>query len=141
MKTALSRKFRKLGNTILAVLIICSALAVAVMGYLSVVEQQSLLSARSQAWNMAIAIVEAGVEEGLQHLNSNRTNLLVDGWSYVNNVYVRSNTLPDGNRYEVSIAMTNSPIPVIVSQAYVIAPVFHDGAFAAIGTPNQSATL
>src|SRR5262249_37724993 len=102
-----------------------------------------LLSARSQAWNIAIAVVEAGLEEGLQHLNSNRrTNLLADGWAYVGGAYTRSNTLPDGNTYVVNISITNLTTPSIVSQAYVKAPLFNQRGsstiFGAIGAVNST---
>src|SRR5882672_11770060 len=70
MKIKIRRKANQIGAALLVALVIGSILCISVVGYLSVTEQQTLLSARSQAWNMAISIVEAGIEEGLQHANS-----------------------------------------------------------------------
>jgi len=65
MKLKLSSKASELGAALVTALVVGSILCVSFAGYLSVTEQHTLLSARSQAWNMAITIVEAGIEEGL----------------------------------------------------------------------------
>jgi hypothetical protein len=121
MKIRISVKGKRLASSLLVALVTCSILSVSIFGYLSMSEQQHYLSARSQAWNMAIAVVEAGIEEGLEQMNTNPTSLASDGWTYANSVYSRTRTLPDGNSYTVKIDMTLTP-PAITSQATVSPP-------------------
>jgi hypothetical protein len=120
MKTKIfTRLKRATASALLTALVICSIFSLFVVYYLSLIEQQNLLNARSQTWNMAIAITEAGIEEGLEHLNDNTGNLSLAPWSYIGgNTYYRSNALPDGSAYTVFITNT-SPNPAIVSRAYV----------------------
>ncbi len=118
MKTSISSKAKATASALLTALIICSIFSLFVVYYLTFIEQQNSLSSRSQTWNMAMAITEAGVEEGLQHLNANYRQLGTDNWTAVDyNVYYRSNALPDGNAY--TIYLTNGAAPVIVARAYV----------------------
>src|SRR5215831_11856789 len=125
MKTNVSPKTKKRASTIIVALVIATILCLSVTGYLSLVEQQNFLSARSQAWNMAIAIVEAGIEEALAQLNTNSGSLANDGWVFDGALYSRTRTLPGGNSYTVTIdAITDPRNPVIVSRAYVNSPIF-----------------
>jgi len=61
MKISLTRKAKQLASSLLTALVICSILSLFVMYYLSLIEQQNFLSARSQSWNIAIAVSEAGI--------------------------------------------------------------------------------
>ena len=70
MKIRLSRKLKQMASALLVVMVLGGILCLFVMYYLSLIQQQNTLSVRSQAWNIAIAVSEAGVEEGLQALNS-----------------------------------------------------------------------
>lgn len=119
MKISTPRVSSIQGSSLFVTLIICAILSFSIFGYLSLVEQQSRLSSRSMAWNAAIAVSEAGIEEGLQHLNVNRTNLNSDGWTRNGVYYTRSNYLSDGNGYFVRIDNTTPNYPEITSQAYV----------------------
>src|SRR3954453_3936202 len=113
MKIRVSIKTKPLASSLLVALVTCSILSVSIFGYLSMSEQQHFLSARSQAWNMAIAVVEAGIEEGLEQLNTNQGHLTSDGWANtLPGIYVRSRTLPDGNSYTVKIDATMAPAAI-----------------------------
>jgi hypothetical protein len=119
MKTKIIRRLKQSASALLTALIICSVFSLFVVYYLSLIEQQNFLNSRSQTWNMAIAITEAGIEEGLENLNDNTNALSTAPWSFVGgNVYYRSNTLPDGNSYTVYITNT-PPNPVVVARSYV----------------------
>ena len=121
MKTRLTRKAKQMASSLLTTLVICTILSMFVMYYLSLIDQQSYLNARSQVWNMAIAVSEAGIEDGLEEINCNDNypNLAGDGWSGSNSVWTRTNNLPDGNSYFVTVITTNSQLPVIISRANV----------------------
>jgi hypothetical protein len=150
MKTKTFKRVKQTASALLTALLICSTFSLFVVYYLSLIEQQSLLSNRSQIWNMAIAITEAGVEEGMEQLNDNYSNLGAAPWSSLSgNVYYRSNTLPDGSSYTVYI--TNNATPVVVARAYVQvgsflsaqngSPGFSPGFFAAAGVSTAPTTV
>ncbi len=133
-------------GSILVVLVMCTALCVAVAGYFSIVQQQTMLSKRSQTWNVAMAIVEAGIEEGLEHLNNNYTNLQSDGWTKTGTLYTRNQTLADGNSYMVAIEDSTSVSPGIMAKAYINTPVLarnrpQTGFFATVGQTAGSETV
>src|SRR5215468_2788941 len=105
MKISLTRKAKQLGSSLL-------------------IEQQNFMNARSQGWNMAITVSEAGIEDGLAQLNNAFPDLAVDGWTYDGSTcYYKTNALVDGNSYTSYIYITNWTLPTIVSRAYVTAPV------------------
>jgi hypothetical protein len=144
MKTRLTRKVKQMASSLLTTLVICTILSMFVMYYLSLIDQQSYLSSRSQLWNMAIAASEAGIEDGLQEINSNDNypNLAGDGWTGSNNVWTRTNALPDGNNYVVTVIATNNNNPIVLSRGYVynIPRYGRNGVssfFAAIAVPAQ----
>src|SRR5215470_7766359 len=125
MKISLTRKAKQLASSLLTALVICSILSLFVMYYLSLIEQQNLLSARSQTWNMAIAVSEAGIEDGLQQVNTAYPDMSTDGWTFNGSTcYTKSNYLADGNSYMAWIYITNGMNPTVVCQAYVTPPTF-----------------
>lgn len=145
MKTRWTNYRATQGSALITTLIICAVLSVSMFGYLALVEQQSRLSARSQSWNIAIAVVEAGIEDALQHLNENRADLNTAGWSASGAFYSRSNVLADGNSYVASINMTQPSMPEITCQSYVrrlgLAQAPPVVVFAAVGTDPTSDVL
>jgi hypothetical protein len=119
MKIKFTPKLKQMASALLVTLVICTIMGLSMASYLMLVAQQNTLSVRSQTWNLAIAYVEAGIEEGLQQLNSNHQNLGADGWSAAGgNVYTRNRTLPGGS-YVVTIFFTNSMNPVIIARSTV----------------------
>jgi len=146
MKTSRIRKKNQLASVLLAAVVMWAIISLFAMYYLSLVEQQSVLNARSQTWNMAMTVSEAGVEEGLQQLNANYPTLGTDGWAYDGSTcYWKSNTLPDGNSYTAFIYVTNSANPVVVARSYVQPPTLAQAnsftAFATGGGNFQSAPV
>jgi hypothetical protein len=141
MKIRLSQKLKQMASGLLVVMVLGGILCTFVMYYLSLIAQQNTLSVRSQAWNIAIAITEAGLEEGLQQLNNNTANLAADGWSANGSVYSITRNLAGGNSYTVTIDLTGDPFhPSIVSRAYVGLPILakrqSSAFFAAVGVPT-----
>jgi Tfp pilus assembly protein PilX len=141
MKLKLSRKLKKLGSALLTTLVICTIMSIFVMYNLALVDQQGKLSTRSQAWNIAMAVTEAGIEDGIEQINSNSSNLVADGYVKIadaacvddpvnRGVFARTNTLPDGNWYVVYVYITNCPVwlngnlnnPLVVAKSYVTLP-------------------
>jgi len=101
----------------------CGVLSFLVIGYLSLIEFQSRISMRSQSWNVALSVAEAGIEEGLQHLNDNREALASDGWTFDGSCYNRSRTLGTGDRYTVRLNAISDPMnPIVEARGYSYPP-------------------
>jgi len=141
MKIILSRKLKQMASALLVVMILGGILCMFVMYYLSLIEQQNTLGVRSQAWNLAITVTEAGIEEGLQALNSKST----DGWTQNGTLYWLSRTLPDGSTYTVTNNLSISTNPVITARSYIQLPVFATAPsltmFATVASPNSASLL
>ena len=128
---------RKLGGNILLVcLFTTAALGVVLVGSLQLGQTNEKLTARSQAWNLALPIAEAGVEEALTQLNYTKdtgTSLISNGWSknggggkkgWANSAYVRSRTINPESYYDVGIDVSGSKNKdaTIVATGFVRAP-------------------
>jgi len=102
---------------------ILGLLSLTLLATLNMVSTQRAIVARTQKWNIAIPMSEAGIEDAMAHLNyGGTTNLGSDGWTLTTNgTYFRSNSLGSSGYYSVTIS-TATP-PVIVSQGYILDPV------------------
>jgi hypothetical protein len=144
MKIQLAKQLKQLASALLVVMVLGGILCLSVMYYLSLIEQQNTLSVRSQAWNMAIAVSEAGIEEGLEALNSGGIPSSADGWSQNGTVYSRTNTLPEGNWYTVNMDYAIPNNPAITARAHVVLPILAAAPslsmFAAVGSDGTAST-
>jgi hypothetical protein len=122
MKLKIRKKLKQMGTALLVSLVLCSILAISITGYLSVAEHQNYMSVRSQSWNMAISVVEAGLEEGIEHLYVNIANCGADGWSSDGMWYTRTNQLYPGAAYVVAACITNPSQPVVTCRAIIDTP-------------------
>jgi hypothetical protein len=108
----------KHGSVLLSALVILGLLGLTLLATLNMVSTQRGIVARTQKWNLAIPMCEAGVEDAMAHLNySGTTNLGSDGWTFTTNGYFRSNSVSSG--YYSTTISTASP-PVIVAQGYIL---------------------
>jgi Tfp pilus assembly protein PilX len=142
MKILPIRKQR--GSTLLTTLFICSLLGLSTMGYLSLVEFQNRMSFRSQSWNLTMSLVEAGIEEGLAHLNLNYDKLDVELWARNGDLYTRHRDLPTGS-YDVTINGSNIQYPTVQATATVnlstLAQSRRSSFFAVIGPNGESGAV
>jgi hypothetical protein len=98
------------GGVLLVVLISSMVMGITLTSYLKFTTTQSRSIQKSQAWNAAIPVAEAGIEEGLAHINDSAigTNFALNGWTVVSNQFQRSGTI-DGGRYLVRITTDRFP--------------------------------
>ena len=125
MKIQLSRKLKQMASALLVTMVLGGILCLSVMYYLSLIQQQNTLSVRSQAWNLAIAVTEAGIEEGLQALNSSAVPSSADGWTQIGTNYWRTATMSDGNKYTVSLYPDSASLiraPIITARSEIALP-------------------
>ena len=134
MKILLSPHRKNRGSTFLMVVMVTIFTGVMLAAYLKMVSSQNSYAGRSQTWNRAIPVLEAGVEEAMGHLNKNGTpdsggtvnlgNLSGDGWD--NNGSFKGPWTKqgwiDGDFYYVSISAwegTTAKFPTISATGYV----------------------
>ena len=132
MKTKLQLSSSRRGSVLMVTLMTTVIIGIALASFLTLTRAQNRSTYRSQTWNAAIPVVEAGIEEALAHLNNNClsnginigvVNWTADGWSAVTGGYTKSNSLPGGTYYSVTIYTTNLQGPDIYAQGFVSAPV------------------
>jgi hypothetical protein len=88
MKT---QKSREAGSTLLVVMMFLGIIVLALGTYLALAAQESRTVKRSLAWNAALPMAEAGIEEALSQVKQNLTNFAADGWT-TNRIKQRSLT-------------------------------------------------
>jgi hypothetical protein len=111
---------RNQGSVFVVILVITALIGVTLASYLSMVSNQNLSIMRSLAWNEAVAVSEAGIEEAMAHLNKNRTNRAKDGWVLVGTNVVKEKNL--GIQKFKTYIDANAEYPRVVSEGWVRHP-------------------
>jgi hypothetical protein len=108
------------GSALMVTIVVVTVIGITLGSYLGMVSAQNRYSMRSQAWNRALPVLEAGIEEALTQLYHNPTNRSANGWIFTNNVYLKERMLGD-SKYVVTISDTSPPD--IIARGYVLAPL------------------
>jgi hypothetical protein len=127
MNTRSSSRAALRGNMLIVTLVIIGVAGLAIVSYLTLVSQQTRVTARGQTWNSCLAVAEAGVEDALAHLNKNgigKPKLDAGEWNKSgtggNTVYAVQRDF-SGGYYVVSIKP--GARPVITSTGFLKAPL------------------
>ncbi|PYI82312.1 MAG: hypothetical protein DME26_18135, partial [Verrucomicrobia bacterium] len=113
----------KQAHVLVMVLVVVTICAIALMSYLQLVNAQNRTVSRSQGWNAAVPVTEAGVEEALAHLNANSdSGLNVDGWTKIGTYYRMERSVGD-SYYVVTITVTNTILPIIEARGFCRMPL------------------
>src|SRR5258708_25977300 len=110
-----------------------SAVLVIVLGsYLTLLASRNRITMRSQAWNEAVPVLEAGIEEAFTHLYDDTGSLTANGWSAVSinshlvyqkpRYFTNTSFFNDKSYYVVTISNATTTQPVIYCQGCVPAP-------------------
>lgn len=116
------------GNVLFGVLFVTGIICLYMGSYLTLVRSENQITRRSLAWNMAIPIAEAGIEEALTQIQYNYPDLKENnGWLKINDRYFwKTNRLNENQYYTVGIfipgSLNGNTNPVIVSQGFVRPP-------------------
>lgn len=118
MKLQVTNKNREQGTTVLLVsLMVTVIMGITLASYLVMIQTQNRSVFRSQNWNNAIAITEAGVEEGLTHLNAVASvpgDLATDGWTdQGGGVYACPRRYLGSNYYDLTITVPANGKPMV----------------------------
>lgn len=103
-------------------LVIAAVVGMALLSYLSLSNSQNVMTVRSEAWNSAMPIVEAGIEEAIAHLTANSDDWGSHGWKGKTGLCELERSLGDEYGY-YSITISNRTTPVIIAKGYVRAPL------------------
>jgi hypothetical protein len=112
------------GAALVVSLLIAVVLLICLTSYLALVSDENQAVGRAQAWNAAMPMAEAGVEEALTQLQyaGNGTNLATNGWTLESDgLYHKSRTMNSASYYAVAIQPATDP--TIWSTGYVSAPI------------------
>ncbi len=128
MKIRFTRYGVEQGSVLLITLFMTCLIGFFLFSYLYLVRTQRLQVARSNAWNSALPLAEAGIEEALAQLNPGAPHPIVDrtanGWgSPVSGNYgPMTRTLTNGC---YSVVYTVDSAPIIYSTGYVSIPAIN----------------
>ncbi len=119
------------GSTLVVTVILCAILGVMVGSYLYLIQTQHLSAGRSQKWNQALVVAEAGVEEAMALMNGGvqGANFAVFPWTSSGPGVFKNDTNRPACKFGTSyyqVFITNAFVgakPVILSTAYVPAPI------------------
>ena len=85
MNTRKLQRNGQAGSVLMVALVTALILGIALASYLMLMQHQSRMVNRGQAWNHALALAEAGVEDALAQLNrsfgTNNSRGGINGWS------------------------------------------------------------
>ena len=105
------------GHVLMATMLMAGILGIALAGYLKLASVQNDAIARSQLWNVAISVAEAGIEEALTQMNYTN-NLNSSGWASGTSSYSKTRSL-SGNQYVTTIYAVDPNHPYIISTGMV----------------------
>jgi len=98
--------------------------------YLALIGSRYKVTMRSETWNGAVPVMEAGIEEALTHLQDDLNNPGANGWTpgtvSGQQVYSKQRTFADGSYFSVNIyngTFGASNTPYIYSTAFIPAPI------------------
>ena len=104
------------GHVFLLTMIVTSIFCLVSLGsYLSLASSENNSVMRSVAWNAALPLAEAGVEEALSHIHRNQANFAADNWSVNGTNYTRPMRSMGNGRYSVNIAGSPGSLLTITS--------------------------
>lgn len=108
------------GHVLVPAIIITGVIIMGIAANLSLISYEYNAAVRSESWNKAIAVSEAGVEEAYAHINANGFDkYAANGWAATTNGYFKKRFL--GSNY-YSVTIVTSGTPSFVSQGFVRVP-------------------
>jgi hypothetical protein len=122
MKVAPPHSPAERGSVLFVTLITTAILGLGLASYLRMVSTQNYSVARSQAWNRAIPVLEAGIEEALGQINRSiaPSSFAANGWTLTGTNYVKQVNL--GTEYAI-VKVSTAARPVIEAEGFSPIPL------------------
>jgi len=115
------------GSTLVITIVISALIGSVLCSFLVLISARNQGSMRALAWNSAIPVLEAGIEEALTHLNDDKGNPSANSWTPTqvggHKAYWKRGELPDGSHFYVTNLNVASTQPLIYSAGYVPSPL------------------
>src|SRR5262245_26315521 len=125
MKPAIGKSQQ--GSVLVMTVVSCALIGSVLCSYLVLISGRNQRAMRAMAWNSAIPVLEAGLEEALTHLQDDKSNPTANDWTVDHvsghKVYWKNRVLPDGSYFYVTNFDVSSPSPTIISAGYVRSPL------------------
>jgi hypothetical protein len=131
-----SSRANKTGSVLFITLILAGLLGTALGSYLYWVRSQNLLTTESHAWNGALVVAEAGVEEALAQLNTKfgtNGNFAANGWGVSGGIYgppdggtprvLRVGSVTNGSYSAIITRDATTGYPIVYSTGYTTVPL------------------
>src|SRR5438093_1407595 len=129
------------GSVLLVSLLTAGVIGIALGSYLTLTANQHQSVFRSMTWNEGIPVSEAGIEEALTQIHYYGITNFSANWTWgTDGCYHKKRFIgTDGAYYDVAVKLVDPP--VLVSTAYVPAPLTPSSAFGMIlGTVSSGGT-
>src|SRR6185369_14776517 len=111
------------GSVLLATFGTAFVAGLGLASYMAIVSNQNTSVQRSQQWNAAIVVAEAGIEEAFSHINVDAGNPTANGWTsqVVNSKtnYTKRRDFSTDSSYCLVTVSNVTAAPVVFSQAVV----------------------
>ena len=130
MKIRSKKQAQQRGSVLIVTLTLGVVLLVIAASYLVLVGTQKTVVIRSQTWNAALTMAEAGVEEAMAQISASPSNFSTNGWGQSGSIYGPMTRTLAGGSY--SVIISNSLVPVIYSTGYTTVPITGDNIFRAV---------
>jgi len=116
------RRSTEQGSVLGITLILGALIGLMLAAYLTLIGSQNRFTQRSQVWNNAIPLCEAGVEEALAHINyvGTTSNFAINGWVLANTNYIKTRT---NSEMMCEMNISGDLQPVITVKGSIRAPV------------------
>ncbi len=102
------------GSALIVTVLVAGILGIMLTAFVKLAEFQNHITARSHAWNAALPLAEAGVEEALTHLyHAQENGLATNGWNRVGAAVERTRT---NDSLRVWMSISNAAQPVIYAR-------------------------
>ena len=107
-------------------MVFCGVVGVVLLSYLVLMQSRTNVRARSQAWNTALPVAEAGVEEAFTHLRRDTAAFVSNGWTNEviagQTAFSKRRQFSDGSYFYVALFNATTNTPRIYSSGFVRAP-------------------
>jgi hypothetical protein len=114
------------GSTLVVALIMCLTIGTVLASYLMLIGSRYKVTVRSQSWNAAVPVMEAGIEEAMTHVYDDGNNPSANGWTpdVLSGlpVYWKQRSFSDGSYFRATIYNATSNNPIIYSAGFVPSP-------------------
>jgi hypothetical protein len=127
---AAKNRCRETGNALVVTLVLAMTIGTVLASYLGLIGSRYKVTVRSQSWNAAVPVMEAGVEEALTHIQDDLNNPGANGWTAGTlsgqTVYSKQRTFSDRSYFLVNIyygAAGTTNTPYVYSTGFVPSPL------------------